>query len=136
MWYFRTSSNILGRSHNWPSLAWHYHEMWEMLSPYFLNFSKLLDTINHHSSFRDIEESAQDGCDMCSLLVWNAHLHQPQIGTYDLDLTHARAAAGSVRLLREEERMRLKIGGNVQENTDNFSSIINFAPEPDDLLCK
>ncbi len=80
-----------------------------------------LDTVPHHSSFTDLETAAAAGCEVCQVLLWNARLHQPHIGTYDVDLSKARAATGPLRLTREEERLMLKFGGDPANNTSELS---------------
>ena len=93
------------------------------------NFGKFLDTIPHHASFEELESAAEEGCELCGVFVWNARLHQPKIGVYDVELKEARAAGGKVRLRREEERMVDVLEGNDGNGTRDSSDMTGKAKE-------
>ncbi len=89
-------------------------------------FSNFLNSVPHHPNFEAVEHAALTGCALCRIFVWNARLHQPQMGIYDVHLDQARAATGSVRLTREESRVVLNIGGSPANNTSSFACPTEF----------
>ena len=93
------------------------------------NFSSFLDSVPHHPSFEAVERAALAGCALYRIFDWNTRLHQPHTGSYDVHLKKARAATGSVRLMRQVIGLLLNIGGEPANTTISFVCPADFHSE-------